>query len=639
MSFRDRSTLSMTPRKTVETQGTPIGRNAGATRSRSNSPQKRTINTVQPGNVKVVARFRPENESEKFHGSSKIVRVVDSSTVALDVTPAVGSFSFDRVFDETCNQNTIFEYSIKETIDSLFQGYNGTVIAYGQTGSGKSYTMMGPVDGDPEAKGMIPRIADQIFDDIAKSSSDKEFTVGISYLEIYMEQLRDLLSEEASDLAIHESRTGEVYVKGLTNRYISGKDELYEAMKAGAAARIVSSTDMNDESSRSHAIFQISLTQQSSATGMVKKGTLFLVDLAGSEKATKTGASGQTLEEAKKINSSLSALGNVINALTDGSRHVPYRNSKLTRILQESLGGNSCTTLIVNCSPSSIQEQETLSSLRFGVRAKRIKNNVHVNAELSAGQLKTRLQEEQNENAKNRARIAALEQELAAHKYKNEDGGVELPVVPIFDYDDRSIIIDDDKSENEITRLNAVVKELSITNKILLSDLESRCTKIVELELENDRLKDQIGSPDTESYTQLDQTIAKLSLKIKDMEIQNQGLRKDIAVAQNFSETRSERVKELESQLYDQSRILQRDAYTFEERLGYLKSRLTAVKSASFGTVPGPLQDTTNNAGHSYTPPQPITPADISVAKQARNKVGLNLRILKPLRGGNENPN
>ena len=172
---------------------------------------------------------------------------------------------------------------------------------------------------------------------------------------------------------------------------------------------------MNTESSRSHSLVQFTVQQRNTETGSSKTGRLYLVDLAGSEKVGKTGASGQTLEEAKKINKSLSALGMVINALTDGkSSHVPYRDSKLTRILQESLGGNSRTTLIVNCSPCAYNAEETLSTLRFGVRAKSIRNNARVNAELSPSELREMLRQAQAQAARYKAQSARLSSELTA---------------------------------------------------------------------------------------------------------------------------------------------------------------------------------------------------------------------------------
>ncbi len=267
----------------------------------------------------------------------------------------------------TSKQSDIFDFGIKETVDDILNGYNGTVFAYGQTGAGKSYTMMGTSIDDDEGRGVIPRIVEQIFTSILSSPANIEYTVRVSYMEIYMERIRDLLAPANDNLPVHEEKNRGVYVKGLLEIYVSSVAEVYEVMRRGGNARAVAATNMNQESSRSHSIFVITVTQKNVETGSAKSGQLFLVDLAGSEKVGKTGASGQTLEEAKKINKSLSALGMVINALTDGkSSHVPYRDSKLTRILQESLGGNSRTTLIINCSPSSYNDAETLSTLRFG---------------------------------------------------------------------------------------------------------------------------------------------------------------------------------------------------------------------------------------------------------------------------------
>lgn len=282
-------------------------------------------------------------------------------------------------------------------MEDILNGYNGTVLAYGQTGAGKSYTMMGSDIEDNESRGIIPRIVEQMFSCIKTSPSNIEYTVRISYMEIYMERIRDLMMTANDNLSIHEDKTRGVYVKNLLEIYVSTEAEVYEVMRRGGAARATAATNMNQESSRSHSIFVVTITQKNIETGSAKSGQLNLVDLAGSEKVGKTGASGQTLEEAKKINKSLSALGMVINALTDGkSTHVPYRDSKLTRILQESLGGNSRTTLIINCSPSSYNDAETLSTLRFGVRAKTIKNKAKINAELSPVELKQLLKKAQH---------------------------------------------------------------------------------------------------------------------------------------------------------------------------------------------------------------------------------------------------
>ncbi|EEP78127.1 kinesin heavy chain [Uncinocarpus reesii 1704] len=272
---------------------------------------------------------------------------------------------------------------------------------------------MGSDIDDEEGKGIIPRIVEQMFTSIMSSPGNIEYTVRVSYMEIYMERIRDLLLPQNDNLPVHEEKSRGVYVKGLLEIYVSSIQEVYEVMRRGDAARAVAATNMNQESSRSHSIFVITITQKNVETGSAKSGQLFLVDLAGSEKVGKTGASGQTLEEAKKINKSLSALGMVINALTDGkSTHIPYRDSKLTRILQESLGGNSRTTLIINCSPSSYNDAETMSTLRFGVRAKAIKNKAKINAELSPAELKQLLKKAQNQVMTFEKYIPSLESEI-----------------------------------------------------------------------------------------------------------------------------------------------------------------------------------------------------------------------------------
>ncbi|EGF83199.1 hypothetical protein BATDEDRAFT_18361 [Batrachochytrium dendrobatidis JAM81] len=325
-----------------------------------------------------------------------------------------GVFNFDKIFDWATTQDQVFGYSAGSIVNDIMNGYNGTIFAYGQTGSGKTHTMMGDMESS-EFKGLTPRIVEHIFDTILNSPSNLEFTVKVSFMEIYMEKIRDLLNPTNDNLPVHEDKGRGVYVKGLLEVFVGSVDEVYEAMRRGQGARVVAYTNMNAESSRSHSIFVLQITQKNLNDGSIKTGKLSLVDLAGSEKVGKTGATGQTLEEAKKINKSLSALGMVINSLTDGkSSHIPYRDSKLTRILQESLGGNSRTTLIINCSPSSFNEAETISTLRFGMRAKTIKNKAKINAELSPNELKTLLKKAKIETAELESQIVSIEKELVS---------------------------------------------------------------------------------------------------------------------------------------------------------------------------------------------------------------------------------
>ncbi|KAG8746935.1 hypothetical protein FRC10_003106 [Ceratobasidium sp. 414] len=371
-------------------------------------------------NIKVVCRFRPPNSIEIREGGEIVVAFDDNlQTVQVRSAqqgqgPEKDGFTFDRVFPMGTKQQEVFDYGVRGIVKDVINGYNGTVFAYGQTGSGKTFTMMGADIDSEELKGIIPRITEQIFTSIVESEAHLEYLVKVSYMEIYLERIRDLLAPHNDNLQVHEEKNKGVYVKNLSDYYVGSAKEVYEIMRQGGQARAVTATNMNAESSRSHSIFLITIQQRNTENGALKTGNLYLVDLAGSEKVGKTGASGQTLEEAKKINKSLSALGMVINALTDGkSSHIPYRDSKLTRILQESLGGNSRTTLIINCSPSSYNEAETLGTLRFGMRAKSIKNTARVNAELSPAELKGLLKKSQTTNSTYVTYLTALEAELA----------------------------------------------------------------------------------------------------------------------------------------------------------------------------------------------------------------------------------
>lgn len=279
----------------------------------------------------------------------------------------------------------MYQFIGQSIIKDVMEGYNGTIFAYGQTGSGKSYTMMGSDIYDEELQGIIPRSVMTVFNEIETVDIETEFTIRCSMLEIYRERLNDLLipQDMQINLKIKEAPQRGIYVDGLTEECVGDPKELFECIDYGNSNRKIASTEMNSESSRSHSLFFLCV-EQKFTNGTEKKGQLNLVDLAGSEKIHKTKVEGENLEEAKKINLSLSALGNVINSLTSGKDHIPYRDSKLTRLLQESLGGNYKTTLMVACSPHPRNFEETISTLKFAIRAKTIKNKPKVNVKRSA---------------------------------------------------------------------------------------------------------------------------------------------------------------------------------------------------------------------------------------------------------------
>lgn len=338
--------------------------------------------------VRVVVRCRPMNGKEKAASYDKVVDVdVKLGQVSVKNPKGVAhempkTFTFDAVYDWNAKQFELYDETFRPLVDSVLQGFNGTIFAYGQTGTGKTYTMEG-VRGDPEKRGVIPNSFDHIFTHISRSQN-QQYLVRASYLEIYQEEIRDLLSKDQTKrLELKERPDTGVYVKDLSSFVTKSVKEIEHVMNVGNQNRSVGATNMNEHSSRSHAIFVITI--ECSEVGLdgenhIRVGKLNLVDLAGSERQAKTGAQGERLKEATKINLSLSALGNVISALVDGkSTHIPYRDSKLTRLLQDSLGGNAKTVMVANVGPASYNVEETLTTLRYANRAKNIKNKPRVN--------------------------------------------------------------------------------------------------------------------------------------------------------------------------------------------------------------------------------------------------------------------
>ncbi|XP_041022591.1 kinesin-like protein KIN-UC isoform X4 [Juglans microcarpa x Juglans regia] len=357
-----------------------------------------------PGRVRVAVRLRPKNDEDVLSD--------DDFSDCVELQPELKrlklrknnwsseSYRFDEVFTETASQKRVYEVVAKPVVESVLNGYNGTIMAYGQTGTGKTYTLGKLGKGDAAGRGIMLRALEDIIGNISTSSD----TIEVSYFQLYKESIQDLLAPEKTNIPINEDpKTGEVSLPGATVVKIQDLDNFLQLLQVGEGNRHAANTKMNTESSRSHAIlmvhirravnekvnFGINSQEKGSISDLfdgkdipiVRKSKLLIVDLAGSERIDKSGSEGVLLEEAKFINLSLSSLGKCINALAENSPHIPTRDSKLTRLLRDSFGGTARTSLIITIGPSARHHAETASTIMFGQRAMRIVNTVKVKEE------------------------------------------------------------------------------------------------------------------------------------------------------------------------------------------------------------------------------------------------------------------
>uniref|UniRef100_A0AAQ4Q7S9 Kinesin family member 21B n=1 Tax=Gasterosteus aculeatus aculeatus TaxID=481459 RepID=A0AAQ4Q7S9_GASAC len=490
--------------------------------------------------------IRPQMAKEKIEGCHVCTLVTPGEPQVL--LGKDKAFTYDFVLDIDSEQQHIYQACVYNLIEGCFEGYNATVFAYGQTGSGKTYTMGTGFDmslGQHE-QGIIPRAVHQLFDGIKNNRAraqeagiqPPEFKVSAQFLELYNEEVLDLFGESRdpenrsrkSNIKIHEDASGSIYTTGVTSRLVNSEEELLQCLKLGALSRTTASTQMNATSSRSHAIFTIHLCQMrvcqrvNGELSGVNSGPItqpefetlmakfHFVDLAGSERLKRTGATGERAREGISINCGLLALGNVISALGDQIKkggHVPYRDSKLTRLLQDSLGGNSRTVMIACVSPSDRDFMETLNTLKYANRARNIRNKVVVNQDKTSQQISAL-----------RAEIARLQMELMEYKAGKRVAGDDGSEGYSDMFQENAML----QRENDTMRLR--VKAMQET----IDHLNTRVTHLVANQVSSLLTKSSEGNEEIGALIQnYIREVEELRTKLLESEAMNESLRRQAA--------------------------------------------------------------------------------------------------------------
>ncbi|XP_053562891.1 kinesin-like protein KIF21B isoform X2 [Bombina bombina] len=487
--------------------------------------------------VRVALRIRPQSSKEQAEGCHICTWVYPGEPQVL--LGKDKAFTYDYVFDMDTEQATVYETCVCNLVEGCFQGFNATVLAYGQTGAGKTHTMGSGFDlmVTEEELGIIPRAVRHLFGTIQKHTvtaqengrPEPKFKVSAQFLELYNEEILDLFDvsrdpdsrHRKSNIRIHEDANGGIYVSGASTRSVNSETELLQLLKEGALSRTTASTQMNSQSSRSHAIFTVHLHQtRVSETCPLDVPTpeyetltakFHFVDLAGSERLKRTGATGERAREGISINCGLLALGNVISALGDQSKkilHVPYRDSKLTRLLQDSLGGNSQTVMIACVSPSDRDFMETLNTLKYANRARNIKNRVTANQEQSVQQMRAL-----------RAELARLRLELQEYKAGHRTPGSDA----ISDMCEELSML---RSENASLRLRVTALQEAIRA------INARVTRMAGQEAV--RLLQRAGDSNEEIQTLIQNyihEIEELRTRLVESEAMNESLRRNLSRA------------------------------------------------------------------------------------------------------------
>ena len=545
------------------------------------------MNKQQVVNVRVVCRFRPD-DSQETKSKFEIPKNGEVLFYPSNDPPNFLKFEFDHVFPGSASQEDIFNEVAKPVVDDAVLGFNGTILAYGQTASGKTYTITGSDILDPNSQGLIPRMISTVFDHIESSDNSLEYEMKVSYSELYLEKIMDLLDVDKKSLKIREDKLTGFYINNITEQPVSSDFEVFELLRLGTENRHIMSTKMNSRSSRSHTIFTISLSIKNMVDQSNRLGKLTFVDLAGSERVSKTGAEGLRLKELKNINKSLNALTSVINSLTDSkSTHIPYRDSKLTKLLQNSIGGNSKTLMIITCSGLLKNESETITTLRFGSVAKCIKNKPKINREFTLAELKLKLLKIEEELKKKAAKIVSLEEllDVSANqpllKQKSED------LVETFNTENDEVLIeledmsnklyeyieDNTKKRMVLNQMKSIIDELNNNQKkdeelirvleekqqFMQSTIQNKTNSLRKLEIHKEVISDKLEKSQNRKL-ELERILNERNTESVDLKIKFQ-----VLIEKHEAPVETPQIEELKEKLVDEQKKFKRNQADLQE--------------------------------------------------------------------------
>uniref|UniRef100_A0A8C2ARC6 Kinesin-like protein n=1 Tax=Cyprinus carpio TaxID=7962 RepID=A0A8C2ARC6_CYPCA len=539
-------------------------------------------------NIQVVVRCRPFNTVERKSASHTVVECDQNRKEVMVRTggatdkAARKTYTFDMVFGPSAKQIEVYRSVVCPILDEVIMGYNCTVFAYGQTGTGKTFTMEGERspneeftwEEDPLA-GIIPRTLHQIFEKL--SSNGTEFSVKVSLLEIYNEELFDLLSPapdvtERLQLFDDPRNKRGVTIKGLEEITVHNKDEVYQILERGAAKRKTASTLMNAYSSRSHSVFSVTIHMKEitlDGEELVKIGKLNLVDLAGSENIGRSGAVDKRAREAGNINQSLLTLGRVIKALVERGPHVPYRESKLTRILQDSLGGRTKTSIIATVSPASINLEETLSTLDYANRAKSIMNKPEVNQKLTK---RTLIKEYTEEIERLKRDLAATRDKqgvyISVDNYENMNSKLMSQEEQITEYTDRIAAMEEELKKQKLDQcaedLQDKKQRLEETHKDLI-ETKHRLTQ-------EEYITSQLQSNGCQLYSTADQLLSTAETSTQDVSGLHAKLQRKKEVELHNGEVQQSFAQRMENCYNSMQTLLQEQSHKHATIIDYYRS-------------------------------------------------------------------